>query len=568
MSLAGLTILTGLLPLANVFLTREVVDALANLSQPTRENVIQLIGSAGALVGFVVLSEILFSIQEWVRLAYTDIVSDEAQSKLHALTVTAPYSSFEDADYQNKLSLASSGAETELTDTIDNLCILARSSITLITMIVVIAQLSPWLPLLLATASLPTLWLVITHSKRLHAQRKELVPAQRHAEYYDWLMQAPDAAAELRIYRLGSLFQERYRSFTKGIRQRQLDLRRQQLIQRLGAHLFGLVMLGGAMALVLNRAIAGLISIGQVAMFYRTIKYSQDVGIEFVKGIGNLYRNSVFLSDYFQFLDQHTQHEPNVAANETSEPKALPLRQQIEFRKVSFTYPNASQPALRDCSLIIPAGKTTAILGPNGSGKSTLLKLLSGLYTKYDGSIFLDDKELGQFPHQTLHRSVSVLFQDPMEYHTSVKENVLLTQVSQLDAPTIFSQAISRASAGMLISRLPQHNETLLGKWLHKGHELSGGEWQRIAIARAASHGRDLVILDEPTSAMDPWSEIEWSRNIIENFRGKTLIIITHRVAVAQFADNICVMQNGQVVERGTHQSLLETPGHYAKALG
>ncbi len=556
-----LTLIGGLLPLANVYLTKELVDGLTELSgNPTGPST-RFLTLVGILVFLLLFSEVIDVVTGWVRMGYAELVADEIQTRIHHKAIHADYQHFEIPTYYDQLFLVTSGAEEQFTDAIDNVFTLIRSGVTLMAMIGVIAGFHVWLPAALVLASIPTLALVLTQSKRVHALRKRLIPDERRADYYDWLMQSDESAAEIRLYRLGESFKQRYRNLRKAIRHAMLNLEKRQMVHRLLAKVFGLSMMGGALILIINRALAGQFSIGDVAMFYRTIKYSHDVGIEFVKGIGDLNRNAIFLTDFFRFLDNR--HQTDTGSDSASFPPRL--HRGIEFKKVRFHYPETQKTVLNDLDLFIPAGKTTAILGPNGSGKSTVLKLLTKLYTEYEGEITVDETSLRQINHDSLRDHIAVLLQDPMNYHLSLRENITaLTPSGGKTGPSL-EQTVQAAALEPILRKLPEGLETPLGKWLHRGQELSGGEWHRVATARALFPRSAVLILDEPTSTLDPWSEAKWFQRVRSFHRQQTLVVITHRVSLARHADHICVMDQGGVAESGSHPQLIERNGLYAK---
>ena len=550
-----LTLAAAALPLASVVLTREVVDALTGLP----DSAPHLIRSIALLILVILLTYGSDALATWIRLAYRELITDEIQSRVHEVAIQASYPHFEQAAYHDELFLAKAEADEEISGTIDNLVKLVGSSLVLLTLVSVIAGFSLWLPLAMAAAALPTFILILIHSRRQHALRKRIVPTERQANYYDWLIQSSEAAAELRTYGLGHLFKERFRQLRSTVRGQQLHLEKKHLLHRLGADLLTLSIIGGAMAWVITRAISGQISIGDIAMFYRTLQIGQNVGIEFVKGFGAVYRNSIYLRDFFTFLEaDHAPPKPTAPV-----PFPSRLTQGIQFRKVTFRYPGAKAPALHELDLSIPAQRMTAILGPNGSGKSSILKLLTQLYTDYDGNILVDATDLRSIEPEELYRHCAVQFQEPMDYQLTLRENVTIGR--EAVSTEEIEAAYRGAAASDLVKALPQGDHTLLGKWLHEGRELSGGEWHRVATARALLGNKPLLIMDEPTSAMDPWAEVQWVLNIRRQLAGRTLIVITHRTAVARHADHIIVMEKGRAVEEGSHQHLMASEGTYAK---
>jgi ATP-binding cassette subfamily B protein len=236
----------------------------------------------------------------------------------------------------------------------------------------------------------------------------------------------------------------------------------------------------------------------------------------------------------------------------------------INFKGVSFTYPDASGKALDNFTVSIPSGKIVAIVGPNGAGKSTLLKLLCRFYDADQGTIDIDGTDVRDFGTDDLRRLITVLFQQPFHYNTTVRENVLYGDLKRDPSNEEIRTALSAAGANEIVSRLPQQDQTLLGRWFAGGTELSVGEWQRIALARAFLRQAPIIILDEPTSALDPWAEADWLERFRELAQGRTSIIITHRFTTAMHADVIHVMDRGRIIESGNHHVLLNQSGLYA----
>jgi ATP-binding cassette subfamily B protein len=242
------------------------------------------------------------------------------------------------------------------------------------------------------------------------------------------------------------------------------------------------------------------------------------------------------------------------------------LQRGIAFNNVSFSYPDATTKALDNFTLTIPSEKIVAIVGPNGAGKSTLLKLLCRFYDPDEGSIAIDGKDLKDFALDDLRRLITVLFQQPFHYNTTVRENILYGDLKLEATEAEIEAAVRAAGAEEIVSRLPEKSQTLLGRWFAGGTELSVGEWQRIALARAFLRRAPIIILDEPTSALDPWAEADWLERFRQLAFGRTSIVITHRFTTAMHADVIHVMDRGRIVESGSHQRLIEQHGLYAQS--
>jgi ATP-binding cassette subfamily B protein len=281
-----------------------------------------------------------------------------------------------------------------------------------------------------------------------------------------------------------------------------------------------------------------------------------------LENVGQIYRNMLFLGDLFEFLDL----EPTVREAPDAKRTPDPLQQGVRFRDVTFRYPESERMALDSFNLMVPAGQITAIVGPNGAGKTTLLKLLCRFYDPQAGLIELDGTDLREFSLSTLRRAITVLFQRPVPYQDTAFRNVTFGDLSAEPGLDAVQDAARAAGADSIVDRLPDGWDTLLGKWFKGGTDLSVGEWQRMALARAFLRQASIIILDEPTSAMDPWAETDWLARFRTLAKGRTAVIITHRFTTAMHADVIHVMDEGRVVESGSHGELLAMDGRYAQS--
>jgi len=321
-----------------------------------------------------------------------------------------------------------------------------------------------------------------------------------------------------------------------------------------------LAVTGASLGWMAWRALHKEVTLGDLAMFYQAFQQGLGLSRSLLGNVGQLYANALFLGNLFEFLAL----EPKVVSPRPPLPVRAP-QQSIRFRQVSFRYPGTERLALRGLDLEIPAGRITAVVGSNGAGKSTLLKLVCRFYDPDDGSVELDGTNLREFDLAGLRQSITVLFQQPVHYNATAAENIALGEVATPPDRQDVRTAAGEAGAAGIIDRLPDGYDHLLGRWFENGTELSTGEWQRIALARAFLRRAPIVILDEPTSAMDPWAEADWLRRFRHLAAGRTAIVITHRFTTARIADSIYVMVEGQVVEHGSHESLLAAGGLYAE---
>ena len=552
----------GLLPVAFVYLTRALVDRL----------VAALSGGAGwhglaplmALVllfaGVALLGEGLRCATGWVRTAQSERIRDHIQDAIHAQAVLSDLAVFERPDFYDRLYRASWESAQRSVNLLETLGGLLQSAVTLLAMMGVILPYGWWLPLALLASTLPAFWIVIRYAIRQHAWWRSITTDERRVRYLDWLLTGPEAAPEIRLFDTGAHFRAAYGALRQKLREGRIDLERRQAAADFAASLLALVIAAVAMAGMLWRTVHGAFSLGDLALFLQAFRQGQSMMRSLIENVGKLYQNSLFLRALFEYLDL----KPQIVA--PASPRTVPPSptQGVRFEDVRFAYPGSARLALDRFSMFIPVGKRVAIVGPNGAGKSTLIKLLCRLHDPLSGRITLDGIDLREFDPAELRRHITVLFQEPMRYHGTVEENIALADLARPAARAEIEAAARAAGAHALIASLPDGYATPLGRVYGEGAELSAGEWQRIALARAFLRRSPIVILDEPTSAMDPWAEVEWMSRLDQVLVGSTILIVTHRLSTARRVDLIYVLEGGHLRESGSHAELLARGGPYA----
>jgi ATP-binding cassette subfamily B protein len=561
---AIMLVLQGLIPVAGVALTRLLVDSLVAgiASGSTWEQLQPALLIAALLAGIFLLTEILQAASGWVRAGQAELLQDYISKLIHAQSVRLDLSYYESPEYHDRLHRVTSDANSRPLVFLENAGSLLQNGLTLAGIALLLAAYGAWLPILLVASALPVLVVVLRHNRHFHAWWERATQSRRWIQYFDAMLTHPQAAAELRLFDLGGYFRAAFMRQRREVRLERMALVRSQSLARLGAGATSLVIAGGLLAWMFWRVLQGALSLGDLTLFYQAFSRGQGLLRAGLDNLGQIYTSSLFLGNMFEYLAL----EPKISEPPTPVTPPSELKQGIRFRKVRFQYPGSERHALDGLDLYLPASQITAIVGPNGAGKSTLVKLLCRFYEPQGGAVELDGIDIRSFNSGELRQLMTVLFQAPMPYHGTAAENIalgdLFSQPDRLDV----ERAARAAGAHEVISRLPHGYDTLLGKWFADGEELSAGEWQRLALARAYLRRAPILILDEPTSFMDSWAEADWFERLRELASGRTVLMITHRFTIAMRADIIHVMQSGRVIESGNHEQLLAQEGLYARS--
>lgn len=559
---AMLLIVQGVLPGVTVYLTALLVDRLASAigAGGSWKSIQPLLLPACLVAGVTLILELLRGASEWVRITQAEFIQDYIKSLIHKKSTTVDLNFYESPDYYDRLHQVQSDAGSRPLALLENIGSLLQNSITLLTMATLLLSYGLWLPFVLVISTLPAFYVSFRLNHRHHGWWEKTTVERRWVHYYDTMLCHSTVAAELRLFGFGSHFQSAYQAWRGRLRVEHLRLARDQTLARLRASIIAMMTSGVAMTWMAWQALRGLVSLGDLALFFQAFYWGQGLMRSLLGTVGQIYGNSLFLRKLFEFLEL----EAKIAAPANPIATPINLKQDIGFRQVTFCYPGSERAALQNFNLTIPAGQIVAVVGSNGAGKSTLLKLLCRFYDPGMGSVEVDGIDIRNLSPEELRRKISVLFQSPVAYHATAGENIALGDLSEEPSLAEIESAARGAGAHEVIARLPRGYNTLLGKSFCNGTELSGGEWQRIALARTFLRRAPIVVLDEPTSSMDSWAEAEWLARFRTVVRGRTVIIITHRFTTARHADVIHVMNAGRIVESGTHDELLARGELYA----
>lgn len=558
-----LIVLHAILPLAVLYLIKLTVDAVAaGIVAVDKTAALQEVLLLVLLTGLVtLLIAALRSASTIVEEHQAYLVTDHVTDVIQRQSAVIDLACYEDSRYHNTFYRAQREATTRPLRIVRELTNLFQSSISLIALAGLLIFLHWGAALVLFLAALPAIIVKVRHSSRLfkwHARRTE---TERRANDYHKMMTDVDYAKELRLFNLGDFFRQRYRELRAVIRGERLDLAKARSKADLMAQTVTVISLFLMVAYIAWQTIEGNMTLGDMVMYQQAFQRSQAAMQGIVVGLAGLYEHNLFLNQFYGFLDL----KPQIAtpANPISPPR--PMRKGIEIKSVSFKYPLSEKAALKGIDLEIGPGEIVALVGDNGAGKTTLAKLICRLYDPEDGEILFDGIKYPLLDLQALRREISMIFQDYVHYPLTARENIWIGDILSDPGSSRIGRAARQAGAEGIIKNLANGYETILGKSFDKGDEISIGEWQKIALSRAFIRDAQLIVLDEPTSSISVKSEFEVFQTFRELLNGRSALLISHRFSTVSMADMICVMENGCIVERGSHEELVRSGGRYSR---
>ena len=473
--------------------------------------------------------------------------------------LTLKLAHFEDSEFYDKLTRARREASTRPLSLVTRTFGLVQNGISLASYAFLLVQFSPWAVLILVAGGIPEFLVEAKFSGDKFRLFRWRSPETRMQMYLETVLAREDFAKEVKLFRLGPKLLQRYQAiFAKLFAEdRKLTLRRDSWGFILG--LLGTAAFYGAYAWIALAAIRGNISLGQMTMYLMLFKQGQSAVSASLSAISGMYEDNLYLSNLYEYLEQAVQPEQGKLHQGPAPGDG------VRFEQVCFSYPGSEEPALQQVSLHIKPGDSLALVGENGSGKTTLIKLLTRLYQPDAGRILLDGLDLQQWQGDALRQRIGVIFQDFGRYQFLVGENIGAGDIKHFEDRQRWQRAAEMGMAHEFIDKLPQQYDTQLGKWFKDGRELSGGQWQKIALSRAFMRtNADLLVLDEPTATMDAAAEATIFEHFRELSRGKMTVLISHRFSTVRMADQIVVIDKGRIVEQGSHEQLMKLDGQYA----
>ncbi|BBD59440.1 ABC transporter ATP-binding protein [Nostoc sp. HK-01] len=560
LSLATLTLVAGLLPAAIAYIGKLIVDAVLLAAQGNA------VGGYHPLwyVGLEAIAVILLAGSQRGLLVCQSLLRVLLGQRVNVLilekALTLELHQFEDSEFYDKLTNARREASVRPLSLVNRTFGLVQNALSLVTYGVLLVKFSIWAVIVLIVAAMPAFIAETRFAGEAFRLFSWRAPETRQQHYIENLLAREDFATEIKLYQLGEMLLARYREVFHQLFGEDKDL---TLRRGLWGYLLSLVSTIAfyiAYAWIVLEAVAGKISLGDMTMYLTVFRQGQATFSNALTSIGGMYEDNLYLSNLYDFLEEKVTQPWGYAT------KGLSPQDGIRFENVSFTYPGSNKPALKNISLHLQPGEKLAIVGENGSGKTTLIKLLTRLYTPDSGRILLDGLDLQEWDVDILRRRIGVIFQNFVRYQFTVGENIGVGDVKNLEDKHRWQIAAQKGLANSFIEKLPQSFQTQLGRWFKGGQELSGGQWQKIALARAFMRTQaDILVLDEPTSAIDAQAEFEIFNHFRTLTQNQMVFLISHRFSTVRMADKIVVIDNGEVQEQGTHEELLKSGGIYAK---
>ncbi|MCQ2205064.1 MAG: ABC transporter ATP-binding protein/permease [Bacteroidales bacterium] len=552
---ALLVIVRGFIPLAQLWAVKVIIDITTQQVLNHEFVFSEVLYGLLLMASLFVANSVATSLHSIVKERHSYRLADVVSSIIHHKTTTVGYGFFEDANYHNVFYRAVAESSSKPQAVFYNVVSLIQQCLTIGSLAVVLYAIHWSLPFVILLLGLPIVVVRISFSRRYYALQREQTVDERKVQYYNRVLTAREFAKEVRVFSLADHFRNLYCVTLDSLRGRRISLLVRSSVVESLIQLLASLMFVGVFGFVMWRAVALQMTVGSLAMYLMVLQRSYGTAQDLLVRIASLYDSNLFLKNFFDFIDMPTDA---MSPAKTSASHASSSVGHIEFRDVSFSYPNSERTVLSRVSFTINRGETIAVVGRNGCGKSTIIKLICGLYQPSSGEVDVNGK-------------ISAIFQDFMLYNASARDNIRFGNfagtASDDEVDVRVQRAATNAGLDKLINSLPGGYQTQLGNLTPQSEMLSQGEWQRVALSRSFYADSDIIVLDEPTSSLDAFTEA----SLTEHFRaitlGRTAIIVSHRLSSIKMADRIIVVDNHTIAECGTYSELVSRGGLFAEMI-